>query len=537
MVVTRTARALALFSAVVLVALLEGAAKANVEPPLGAGRYIVQFRDDKVANVDAAIAPLKAELGFEPFAAYRYAIKGFAAALEPEQVKALERNPLVLLVEPDQVGSTTAQTLSTGIRRIGGKLNGPARIDESASGSFGAFDVAVIDTGIDVDHPELTVPGGVRLSDSAFPNCNNGSNSFDDDAGHGTSVAGVIGAKDNTSATAGVAPGARTYAVKVLDNTGYGVFSCIILGVDRVTQRKQEYTVGIPGGINFRVANMSLGGASSSALCSAVNNSVLTGIVYVVAAGNSTVDAGNKSPANCSHVVTVSAIADYNGLPGGGAAQTCFGPVPYGSDDTLAAFSNFGSTVEVAGPGTCIATTAMGGGTRTDFAGTSAASPHVAGAAVLFLWNGYSGSTYGPTFFQAMMNQGWTIAQGSACGFTGDTDGYAEPLLWLAPGCATLTKIFSDVDCSGVVNNTDATKVLNYVAVLPVTQTEPCPDIGPAIKINGTLRKRGDVDCDGDVDSVDSLKIQQYVGGGNPSQNPGCPAFGSSVTIDVVGSL
>ncbi len=510
---------------------------ANLETPPLAGRYIVQFKDDSAPNVDTAIALLKAELGFEPVATYRYAIKGFVATLEPDQVKALGENPQILLVERDQLASTTTQTLSTGVRRIGGKLNGPARIDESASGSFGAFDVAVIDTGVDVDHSELTVPGGIRLSDSTFPNCNSGSSSFDDDGGHGTSVAGIIGAEDNTSAVVGVAPGARTYAVKVLDSTGNGIFSCVIMGVDWVTQKKQEYTVGIPGGINFRVANMSLSGASSSALCNAVNNSVLTGIVYVVAAGNSTVDAGSKSPANCSHVVTVSAIADYNGLPGGGASQTCVGQVPYGSDDTLAAFSNFGSVVELAAPGTCIATTAMGGGTRTDFAGTSAASPHVAGAAVLFLWNGYSGSTYGPTFFQAMVSQGWTITQGSACGFTGDSDGYAEPLLWLAPGCATLTKIFSDMDCSGVVNNADATKVLNYVAVLPVAQTEPCPDIGPVVKINGTLRKRGDVDCDGDVDAVDSLKIQQYVGGGNPSQNPGCPAFGSSVTIDVVGSL
>jgi hypothetical protein len=79
--------------------------------------------------------------------------------------------------------------------------------------------------------------------------------------------------------------------------------------------------------------------------------------------------------------------------------------------------------------------------------------------------------------------------------------------------------------------------VSRYVAGLPVTQSEPCPDIGPSIKIGGTFRQWGDVDCDGDVDVVDANKIQQYVDGGSPSQNSGCPAFGSSVTIDVVGSL
>jgi subtilisin family serine protease len=349
-------------------------------------------------------------------------------------------------------------------------------------------------------------------------------------------VAGIVAAKDNTSAVVGIAPGVSTWSVKVMDSTGFGQVSCIIAGVDWVRQRKAEYNVGLPSGINFRVANMSLGGpGQSSALCNAIGSAVVAGVAFVVAAGNGDADAGGWIPARCLHAVAVSAIADYNGLPGGGAQPgSCH---TYGPDDSLATFSNFGSAVELAAPGTCISTTAMGGGTETDFGGTSAAAPHVAGAIVLFLWNGYTGSLYGPTITQAMTSQGWTTPQNSACGFTGDTDGYAEPLLWLAPGCATLSKIFSDVDCSGGVNSTDANKVSSYGVGLPVAQTDPCPDIGPTIKVNGTLRKWGDVDCDGNVNLADAVKIQQYVDGGQPSQNPGCPAFGSSVTIDVVGSL
>ena len=396
------------------------------------------------------------------------------------------------------------------------------------------MEVAVLDTGIDIDHPELTVPGGVRYSDSGYTSCNNGSSSFDDDGGHGTSVAGIVAAKDNTSQVVGVAPGARTWAVKVLDLAGGGTSDCVIKGVDWVTDKKQRFDVGLPGGVNFRVANMSFRFFENiPSLCSAVNTSVLAGIVYVAAAGNENQNAPAWSPANCTHVITVSAIADYNGLPGGGAGWTCSN---YGSDDTLASFSNYGSTVEIAAPGTCTETTAMGGGTRL-FSGTSGATPHVAGGVALFIWNGYSGSAYGPTVVSSMTSAGWTVAQSSACGFSGDRDSFAEPLLWLAPGCGSYSKIFSDVNCSGTVNSTDANDVLRYVSALPVTQSEPCPDIGPSVKINGTFRKWGDVDCDSDVDSVDSLKISQYVGGGNPSQNPGCPAFGATVTIDVSGSL
>jgi hypothetical protein len=136
-----------------------------------------------------------------------------------------------------------------------------------------------------------------------------------------------------------------------------------------------------------------------------------------------------------------------------------------------------------------------------------------------------------------MTGGGWTIPKSSACGFTGDKDSYPEPVIWLAPGCSTLAKTFGDVDCSGSITNSDATKVNLYDALLPYSQTGTCPDIGPSILIGGASRKWGDVDCSGTVNPTDALKISQYVGGQNPSQTEPCPDIGTSVSIDVVGSL
>jgi subtilisin family serine protease len=297
---------------------------------------------------------------------YRYAMTGYAARMSDQQAARVALDPRVASVQRDEVVTAFAQSTPTGVDRIDGELSGTVSGDGAGSVDV---DVAVIDTGIDIDHPDLNVVGG--------KNCSTG-RSYDDGNGHGTHVAGTIGAEDDGAGVVGVAPGARLWAVRVLNNQGSGTRSSIICGVDWVTSRAST----------IDVANMSLGGAGTEpsrtgcatgdAYHDSICRSVTAGVTYVVAAGNSSVDAATSVPAAYDEVITVSALADFDGRPGGGAAATCRAD----EDDTLASFSNYGPDVDLIAPGVCIASTWTGGGYNT-ISGTSMASPHVAGAAAL----------------------------------------------------------------------------------------------------------------------------------------------------------
>ena len=358
-------------------------------------RYIVQLRTTVEPVTETR--RLSQQHGLSVGFVYRDALKGFAAIIPPGRVAQVRNDPAVLTVEPDLIVRAIAQTVPTGIERIGAKLNSIAAID--GNDSRVDLDVAVIDTGIDQTHPDLNVFARTSCVDYdlfviflGWPaTCYDGQGT--DGNGHGTHVAGTIGALDNGDGVVGVAPGVRLWSVQTLESDGTGYLSWLVAGIDYVAKHATE----------IEVANMSLGWAGNSpAARTAVQNAVNKGVVFVVAAGN---DAQNIygadgvfgtgddfEPAAYPEVATISALADSDGLVGGLGAATAHGP-----DDTLAVFSNFSTSVvpgnpvnspglgiDLAAPGVDILSTLPGGGYGTG-SGTSMATPHATGAFALYI--------------------------------------------------------------------------------------------------------------------------------------------------------
>jgi subtilisin len=360
----RTAALLALLA--LLLTLFPMATAAAPSERAASTRVIVVF-DDDVTNPAAAAADLAGRHGFTTSFVYRHALKGFAAAVPAAAVDALARDPRIAAVELDQLVRLDAQTVPTGIHRTFASTNPNIDIDGSDDHRVDV-DVAIIDTGIDLDHPDLNVVASTNCTGGGPFRASCGSGG-DDDNGHGTHVAGTVAALDNDLGVVGMAPGARLHAVKVLRADGSGYLSWVTAGIDWVTARAGT----------IEVANMSLGcECSSSAMDQAIAGSVDAGVAYAVAAGNSDADASTHSPANHPDVLTVSALADFDGKAGALGSPTCRND----EDDTLANFSNFGGTIDIAAPGVCILSSVPGGGYDT-FSGTSMASPHAAGGLAL----------------------------------------------------------------------------------------------------------------------------------------------------------
>lgn len=368
--------------------LLFAAAPLLQAPPARAAaaeRCIVVLSDG--APSGPAAADLAARHGLGVTNVYGSALQGFAAYVPPGRLRALAQDPRVRAVFPDQViqldprvagkppkggGGTTqpAQVTPSGISRIGGPVAGPVNAD-----------IAILDTGVDTSHPDLNVVGGVNFATGK---------SYKDGNGHGTHVAGTAAALDNSIGVVGAAPGARLWAVRVLDNNGSGWLSWVIAGVDWV----------VANASTIEVANMSLGGSAYQPLDDAVQKAISAGVVFAVAAGNSSADASTTSPARAPDALTVSALNQ--------------------SNDTFASFSNFGAVIDLIAPGVNVYSTFKGGGYQT-YSGTSMASPHVAGAAALYR------SLY-PAADPAGVRAG-LLAAAEAGTWSGDPDGIAEPLV------------------------------------------------------------------------------------------------------------
>ena len=324
------------------------------------GQYIVVFKRE-VAEPAALAAQLTQQQGGRLLHSYSHALKGFAARLPAAAVAALRNNPNVDHVEQDATVSLN-ETLIAPAMQQPNPTWGLDRIDQAALPVNGSYNYQyqgagvhafVIDTGILSNHVDFGAR--VRAGYSAIADGKGTS----DCNGHGTHVAGTVGGSQF-----GVAKGVSLVPVRVLDCTGSGSNSGVIAGVDWVAGQ----TAMRPA-----VANMSLGGSLSAAVNASVAGAVAKGVTMVVAAGNSSADACQTSPASEPSAITVGATA---------------------SNDSMASYSNYGACLDLFAPGSAISSDWFSSTTATNtLSGTSMAAPHVTGVAAL-VWGANPSLSY-----------------------------------------------------------------------------------------------------------------------------------------------
>jgi subtilisin family serine protease len=314
---------------------------------------------------------------------YGSALIGFQFKGTAKAAAALRQNPNVASVEADRPIYLT-ETVPFGIERVRAwNFQGPSAFEAGFRGA-GAR-IAVLDTGIDLDHPDLAASIDLASSKNCFDLSEPPTIPPNDGHGHGTHVSGTAAAPLNGEGVVGVAPEAELIAVKMFDDVGNSSEALSLCALNHVTALNTDAN---PDN-DIDVANMSwgehrqFGDCASDALHGAICRARASGAILVGGAGNEAVSAGDFVPAAFPEVISVSALSDFNGQPGRtGGCQWVPSLGWYECDDTLAFFSNHGPSVDVIAPGVNVYSTWTGGGYMT-IDGTSMATPHVTGVVAL----------------------------------------------------------------------------------------------------------------------------------------------------------
>ncbi|MFJ3633048.1 S8 family peptidase [Streptomyces sp. NPDC090112] len=343
--------ALALGAAAALPASADSGAQGVIENAGAAGTisgsYIVTLKDSAARSTADSGKAVAKRYGAQIDRTYSAALNGYSVKVSEAQAKKLAADPAVSSVVQDRVftvDATQPNPPSWGLDRIDQRalpLNQSYTYPDKAGEGVTAY---IIDTGVRITHQDF----GGRAS-YGFDAIDN-DNTAQDGHGHGTHVAGTVAGN-----AYGVAKKARIVGVRVLDNNGSGTTAQVVAGIDWVTRNA----------VKPAVANMSLGGSADSALDTAVRNSIASGITYGLAAGNESTNASTKSPARVAEGITVGATTN---------------------TDAKASYSNYGAVLDIFAPGSSITSAWATGDTATNtISGTSMATPHVVGAAALYL--------------------------------------------------------------------------------------------------------------------------------------------------------